>query len=151
MITDHGLVGVGKTRHRPPERRVNFIQIRDKESAARDLYLCTLGGVSLRRPELRIIVNSRLDIALATGAHGVHLPAGSPAPSRLRPICPDGFLIGVSCHTITEVAQAHRDGADYCLFGPVFSPFSKREHCAPHGIEGLRKAIAAAPIHSQRF
>lgn len=121
---------------------VHWIQIREKDLDARSL--ASLVEQALRRcGPARILVNSRADVALACGAAGLHLPAGSPPPSAWRPICPPGFLIGVSCHTIEELREAERSGADYALFAPVFRPLSKDDARPPHGLEGLRRACAS--------
>jgi thiamine-phosphate pyrophosphorylase len=151
MITDRHLAGgesalVGLVARRIADG-VNMIQIREKDLEAGELF--RLAGQILavsRPPDVRIIVNSRLDVALAAGAHGVHLPAGSPAPARLRGIAPPGFLIGASCHNLAELAAAERGAADYAFFGPVFPPLSKSYAGAVHGLDGLRAAAAQAKI-----
>jgi thiamine-phosphate pyrophosphorylase len=94
----------------------------------------------------KILVNTRVDVALAAGADGGHLPAGSPAPRRLRGSSPQGFLIGVSCHTIDEVRAAEEEGADYVVFGPVFAPLSKMMAMEPRGIDALAEAARAVRI-----
>jgi thiamine-phosphate pyrophosphorylase len=85
-------------------------------------------------------------VALAAGAAGAHLPAGSPAPHHWRAITPPEFLIGFSCHTLDEVRAAQDDGADYAVFGPVFAPRSKATALEPRGIEGLAQAVHAVRI-----
>jgi len=151
MITDrHAAGGVGKLLMLIGQRMqegVDYVQIREKDMEAGELFaLVSAVRMFPNTAGTRIIVNSRLDVALAARANGVHLPAGSPSPAQLRPICPPDFRIGVSCHTIDEVREAHRNGADYCLFAPVFAPLSKTDSRPPHGLEGLRKAVKAAPI-----
>ena len=94
----------------------------------------------------KILVNTRVDVALAAGAAGAHLPAGSPAPHRWRACTPPGFSIGVSCHTLDEVRAAEDEGADYAVFGPVFAPRSKAPGLEPRGIEGLAQAARAVGI-----
>jgi thiamine-phosphate pyrophosphorylase len=96
---------------------VDFIQIREKDLAARELFQFTLAVLEARANEAnphahpKILINSRADVALAAGADGVHLP--SAAPRETLP----GLLIGRSCHTIEEVKAAK---ADLIAFGPVF-------------------------------
>jgi thiamine-phosphate pyrophosphorylase len=117
---------------------VSWIQIREKELSARDLYQLMVDARALPNPHAtKLLVNSRFDVALAAGADGVHLPARSPAPKRWRGIAPTGFLLGVSCHTSEEVVTAEAEGATYALFGPVFAPLSKTSVIGPHGTEVL--------------
>jgi len=124
---------------------VEWIQIREKDLEGRALAELVLEALR-RAPGALILVNSRADVALACGAGGLHLPAGSPPPSAFRPICPPGFRIGVSCHSEEELVLAEREGADYALFSPVFRPLSKEDARPPHGLEGLRRACARVRI-----
>jgi len=124
---------------------VEWIQIREKDLDGRALAELVLEALR-RAPGALILVNSRADVALACGAGGLHLPAGSPLPSAFRPICPPGFRIGVSCHSEEELVLAEREGADYALFSPVFRPLSKEDARPPHGLEGLRRACSRVRI-----
>lgn len=124
---------------------VNMIQIREKDLDARDLLDLTTRALAVSG-SAKVLVNSRADVALAAAAHGVHLPADSIAPSRLRAVTPPGFLIGISCHTLTELRNAERDGADYAIFGPVFAPLSKTSTHTPRGPDGLRAAARSVRI-----
>jgi thiamine-phosphate pyrophosphorylase len=124
----------------------DWIQIREKDLPARDLLALVRRVKALARPDMKILVNGRMDVALAAGADGLHLAAGSIAPSTWRWMAPGGFLIGVSCHTVAEVKLAADEGADYVFFGPVFAPISKMSELAPRGIEGLAEAATAVEI-----
>jgi thiamine-phosphate pyrophosphorylase len=126
---------------------VDWVQIRDKEMSARELMDLVRTVMAMPNPHgAKILVNTRVDVALAAGAAGVHLPARSIAPSEWRRITPPGFLIGVSCHTMEEVARAEKEGADYVFFGPVFSPLSKTSDLAPRGLEELCRVARAVKI-----
>jgi thiamine-phosphate pyrophosphorylase len=127
---------------RAAEHGVEMIQIRAKELCARDLVELVKGAVAVGRS--RILVNTRADVALACGARGVHLPAGSIAPVTLRKITPPGFLIGVSCHTAAELEAAEREGADFAVFGPLFPSVTKP--VTPIGIEALREAVGRVKL-----
>ena len=117
---------------------VDVIQVRDKQLPARDLLELTMRALSLAP---KVVVNERVDVALAAGAHGVHLRSHPIAPREWRRIVPAGFLIGVSCHTLDDIREA--EGADYVYFSPIFeSP----GHGPPVGLDALREAVRIAPM-----
>ena len=126
---------------------VERIQVREKDLCARDLCALVRRILELARPHgTQVLVNSRVDVALAAGAHGVHLAGSSIAPKILRSIVPARFLIGVSTHCFEELRAAETEGADFVVYGPVFPVVSKPGYAAHVGIEGLRHAVRAVTI-----
>ena len=123
---------------------VDWVQIREKDLPARELYEfvrhCTAQTAAT---STKLLVNGRVDVALATGADGVHLPSDSFSPAAVRAITPQGFLIGVSCHDVAEVQRAEHEGADFAVFGPVFDTASKRRFGPPVGTAQLARACGA--------
>jgi len=137
---------------------VDWVQIREKDLAARDLLALATAAVSAAQENRkdptarsRVIVNDRLDVALAASAAGVHLgrnsiPVAQVARWRSADEVRSEFLIGASCHDIDEARQAEAQGANYIFFGPVFDTPSKRPFGAPQGIARLAEACRAMRI-----
>jgi thiamine-phosphate pyrophosphorylase len=126
---------------------VDWLQIREKELSARALMELVQRVMAMPNPySVKILVNSRVDVAIAAGAGGVHLPSGSIAAREWRSITPSDFLIGVSCHSLDDVLRAETEGADYVLFGPVFAPISKTSDLAPRGVKELARVSRAVKI-----
>lgn len=117
-----------------------LIQIREKDLSAKALAEFTRQAIAKARPfGAKVLVNDRLDVALATKADGVHLRVNSlPAAEVRRTAHEKGlkeFLIGVSTHSLAEAEAAESSGADFIVCGPVFDTPSKREFGAPLGLE----------------
>jgi thiamine-phosphate pyrophosphorylase len=128
---------------------VDLVQIREKDLAARDLISlvgAAVGGARQAESGTRVIVNDRLDVALALGAAGVHLGTQSLPAREARKLVPEGFLIGVSCHSLEEARDAETAGADYALLGPIYETPSKLPYGPPLGLEKIREVAARVRI-----
>jgi len=119
---------------------IGAVQIREKDLDDRDLYDLTRLARTALPSSIRLLVNGRIDVALAAGADGVHLPADGVPVRALRARFGNGVLIGRSTHTVEEVERARDEGADYVTFGPVFATPGKG---LPVGLAGLARAAAA--------
>lgn len=128
-----------------------WIQIREKDLDSRSLVeLARFAIAETRENSARVLVNDRLDVALAANAAGVHLGEKS-LPVEIvtewrRSSGRLDFLIGVSCHSLEFARAAERGGADYIFFGPVFATPSKAAFGAPQGTERLREVCASVGI-----
>lgn len=145
---------------------IDWIQIREKDAPAGLLHAVAAGAASplpmlaassssSNNPTTKIIVNDRLDIALAARTGGVHLGETSiplaqacawlRKPKNTRKV-PEDFLVGVSCHSLEAALAAERDGASYIFFGPVFFTPSKAALGSPQGLERLTEVCRAVRI-----
>jgi len=128
--------------------RVDVIQVRERDLDDRALVRLVRDMLdAVRGAGTRVLVNDRVDVAIAAGAGGVHLRADSAAASRVRAIAPPAFMIGRSVHSIAEVDEAVRDGGcDYLLFGTVFPSAGKYEGHAVAGIDALAAVCRRSPV-----
>lgn len=122
---------------------VDYIQLREKDLTTRELEQLARRAMAAlpAGSATRLLINSRPDVALACGAHGVHLPANYLSASEARAIFARAGhahpVIGVSTHTAAEVAAAESHGADFAVFGPVFE---KAGLTHPEGLAQLAEA-----------
>ncbi len=102
---------------------IHVVQIRERDLSDRALASLVRGAVAIARPSgVAVLVNDRVDVALAAGADGVHLRTDSIAPARMRRDAPQRFVIGRSIHSLAEArAIDEHGGCDYLLFGTVFA------------------------------
>lgn len=123
--------------------RVDFIQLREKDLSIRALEELARAAIALLPPGSRtqLLINSRTDVALACGAHGVHLPANDLPASEVRAIFGSSGVvhpvIAFSTHSVKELSYAEAHGADFAVFGPVFE---KDGAMVGDGLERLREA-----------
>ena len=141
---------------------VDWVQIREKDLAARDLAALTRQALLSAAKSsgkssftTRVLVNDRLDVAIAERAGGVHLGEKSlpvaearrlAASAQQRQAIDESFLIGASCHSLESAQAAQRDGADYIFFGPIFPTPSKAAFGAPQGIAKLAEVCRTVSI-----
>lgn len=139
-ISDRRRQSVLETARRSVAHGVEMFQVREKDIGAAALLDLVRSVLDITRgSETRVLVNDRLDVALAAGAQGVHLPAdGLP----LQLVRAHIGLIGISTHSVEEVRRAEADGADFVVFGPVFDTPGK----TPTGIPLLNEACQAVRI-----
>jgi len=121
---------------------VDFIQLREKDLSTHMLEeLAQKAMAALGNSQTQLLINARTDVALACGAHGVHLPGNDLPASDVRVIFARAGIgspvIGVSTHSLAEVASAEAHGADFAVFGPVFEKSGTANH---EGLEQLRQA-----------
>jgi thiamine-phosphate pyrophosphorylase len=137
---------VGQVR-RAAEAGISLVQVREYDLAPRLLLDVVRRCVqSVRGTSTRVLVNDRLDVALAAGAHGVHLRSHSFAAGRVRDLAPVGFLVGRSVHSVQEARYVTAEGGlDYLLFGTVFETSSKPGRAAA-GVEILYQVTHSTPL-----
>lgn len=141
---------------------VDWVQIREKDLPAKELSSLTREALrykvaplvsAARRP--RILVNDRLDVALAEQTDGVHLSEKSLPPADVRSLLhavagtqktKQDFLVGVSCHSVEAARVAADAKADYIFFGPIFGTPSKAQYGAPQGLRRLEEICHAVNI-----
>ena len=117
------------------------LQLRHRGAGGRELLALALAlREAADRAGQSLLVNDRVDVALAAGADGVHLPSAGIPPADARALLGPGRLLAVSCHSADDVARARNAGADFATFGPVFDTPSKRPWGEPVGPERLREA-----------
>jgi thiamine-phosphate pyrophosphorylase len=122
---------------------IDFIQLREKDLSIRNLEDLSRQAAALVPPQgpTRLLINSRIDVALACGAHGVHLPASDLSASEARAIFTQAAsfhpIVAVSTHSLAEFSYAEAHGADLAVFGPVFE---KDVKAVSGGLDKLREA-----------
>lgn len=132
------------------EAGVAGFQVRDKSATTRELLALTAAVIErVGAHDACVVVDDRLDVALASGAHGVHLGASDLPPAEARRIADavaPGLVIGATCRDRAAVEAAAAAGADYAGFGPVFATTSKAGLPAPLGVDAVTAAAGVLPL-----
>jgi thiamine-phosphate pyrophosphorylase len=128
----------------------SFIQLREKVATSREFYAAAVECIAFARPlGVKIIINDRVDIALVTGADGVHLGQDDMPPEAARRVLGDKAIIGYSTHSVEQAIGAADMPVDYIAIGPVFGTTTKENPDPVVGLEGLaavRSAIGDMPL-----
>lgn len=124
----------------------SFIQIREKVAASGDFYRSAAAAVRVAHERgAKIIINDRVDIALVTGADGVHLGQDDLPPEEARKILGPAAVIGFSTHSIDQVLRGMSLPIDYIAIGPIFETRTKENPDPVVGLESVRQVRAAVP------
>jgi thiamine-phosphate pyrophosphorylase len=117
------------------------VHLREKDLGGAELLALARALLAPCRARVAsLVVNDRLDVALAAGADGVHLPAAGVPPAEARRLLGPGALVGVSCHSAGDVAAARDGGASFATFSPIWDTPSKRAFGPPVGLAALAGA-----------
>ncbi|WP_298931871.1 thiamine phosphate synthase [uncultured Ramlibacter sp.] len=126
---------------------VTCVQLREKQLATRDFLAQALMLKTLLAPRgIPLVINDRIDVALACGAEGVHLGQGDMPADEARRLLPPGVFIGWSVETAQDVERSAAMPVDYLGVSPVFATPTKTDTKTPWGLEGLRRVRAASGL-----
>jgi thiamine-phosphate pyrophosphorylase len=128
---------------------VRAIQLREKDLDTIEVYRLGERLLSMtRKAGAVLIVNDRVDVAMALGADGVHLTRKSLHPKEARALVGPGMLLGISCHSLADVREAVEGGVDFLVLGPIYETPSKTPYGAPltPAILPQARAICSVPI-----
>lgn len=151
-ITDVGISGLSHSTQ--VERMIaggaTLIQLREKEGSVRDFYVDAESAIRIARARgVKLIINDRVDLALALNADGVHLGQDDLPPEAARAMLGEGAIIGYSTHNLEQAVAAATMPIDYLAIGPIY-PTSSKENPEPFvGLDGLRQvrqAIGDMPL-----
>src|SRR6266566_1952126 len=151
-ITDRRLSGLSHAEQvsQLSEAGATLIQLREKSFSAREFYSEAEQALRVARTRgIKIIINDRVDIALALKADGVHLGQDDVPPEAARRLLGPNAIIGFSTHNLEQARQAAKMPLDYVALGPIFATATKENADSSIGIEGLRlarRAVGRLPV-----
>jgi thiamine-phosphate pyrophosphorylase len=151
-ITDLRLAGISHAEQvlRLVRGGATLVQLREKDLPSREFYLQAEEALRVARSQgVKIIVNDRVDVALAIKADGVHLGQDDLPPESARRLLGDRALIGYSTHNLEQARNAAKLPVNYLAVGPIFATRTKRKADPAVGLEGLsriRAATGAIPL-----
>jgi thiamine-phosphate pyrophosphorylase len=126
---------------------VNVVQLRDKKVETQMMVQDGLRIHNLTaRAGVPLIVNDRVDVALAIEAEGAHVGQTDLPAAMARALLPKTKWLGVSTSSVAMAQQAYQDGATYIGFGPLYPTATKQTVASPRGLQMLAEVVAAVPI-----
>ncbi len=150
VVTDRDLAGarpIGSIVAAALDGGAGILQVREKNLPSRAFYTLVLALLRVARPLGRpLIVNDRVDIALAAGAEGVHVGQSDLPCEAVRRMAGPDLILGVSVGTVAEAVAAERAGADYLGVSPVFATPTKTDAPPATGLDGLRRIRQAVRV-----
>ena len=151
-ITDTNLSGLSHAEQidRLIAGGATLIQLRDKHAAPRDFYRQAEAALQIaRKHDVRLIINDRVDVALALGADGVHLGQTDMPAEAARRLLGERVIVGISTHNLEQARLAANMPVDYVAFGPIFKTSTKENPDPIAGLEalrGVRTIVGALPV-----
>lgn len=150
LVTDRGL-SLGRTTcdivREAIAGGVTCVQLREKDCTTRQfIEEARLLKAILQHVGIPLIINDRLDVALAVGADGVHLGQKDMSIADARRLAGSALVIGISAESLEDAVRAEAEGADYIGISPVFSTATKKDAATPLGLDGIRRIRAAVSL-----
>ena len=116
-----------------------LVQLREKQMSPKEFYDQAKAAVTVAEQcGVRLIINDRVDIALAVGANGVHLGQDDMPPEAARKLLGEQVIVGYSTHNVEQAIEASKLPIDYLAIGPIFTTSTKSDTAPVLGLEGLR-------------
>ena len=126
---------------------VSCVQLREKTLGTRDFVELALALMDLLAPhQVPLVINDRIDVALACGAHGVHLGQSDMPVVLARRLLPAQVFLGLSVESMQDVQRTQRQPVDYLGVSPVFATPTKTDTATPWGLDGLRQVRHMTPL-----
>lgn len=145
LVTDRGLAGeraIEDIVKEAVEGGVTMVQLREKDIATRDFIALALRLKDVLKPYgVPLIINDRVDVALASGAEGVHIGQSDMPYAIARKLLGPSKIIGLSVENFEQIEEANSLDVDYIGVSPVFATPTKTDTAEPFGLDGLRKAV----------
>lgn len=152
LVTDATLCqpyGLERTVEDAVDGGVTMVQLRDKHASETTMIEQAKRLITVLKPKgIPLIINDRLNVALASGADGVHVGQSDTTVREARDALGPNAIIGLSINTLEQLSRIPIEGLDYIGLGPVFATASKQDHAAPLGFDGLAALVEASVVPS---